>query len=242
MRAPRLNIKSHVKELTFKNRQRLEALKEKSAKLRANRLDTFKDKAAALKKVTYDATVKVGSAAVDAGKRMSVSAREAARVSVRASRRFSMSQGRRSIALENGKTDPFDNSSSTHERSSIPEAKLDGEADHFAGDHVRNPSDAEEKDQDPSDKKSNSKEKETREKRLSTVPENTKLPRLRPGTNNKGWDPKTATSSRLHQAILNGKWDEAIWCIHKGADVKKWKGFLGETTLHEACMHRAPSP
>jgi len=224
--------------------ERLEALKQKSARLRQSRLEAFKEKTVQLgsdlKKVTFEATKRMSVSAREAGSRLSISAKEASRrVSIRASRRMSM---RTKSFLTDGKPDP-EHSSSNEGSSGNRDPKHEDEADHFANDNVGN-ADAEEKEDEAVRLREGADILKALENasrpRLSTVPEKPKTQRMRP-LNDKNWDPKTATSTRLHEALLAAKWDEAVWCVHKGVDVKKWKGILGETTLHEACMRRAPS-
>lgn len=213
--------------------------------MRQRRLDTFREKTAQLVERTVElgarASVRVTFAAKDAGRRVSVSAREASsRISIRASRRFSIS--RKSI-IDDKPKDFIERSSSTHDGSS-GNRKFDEEPDKVFDENVRKPTN--EGINETSNLAGTKIDENADEKAAeAAVTKSSKKPKkpvkvLRP-SKEPSWDPTTATWRRLHGAIIDERWDEAFWCINKGADIRKWKGILGETTLHDACMRRAPS-
>ena len=179
-----------------------------------------------------------------------VSAKDAgSRLSYRASRHFSVGGRSKSFRLENGRRDGLDRSSST--QGSNKEVRFDDEVDHFEGDNVRVPSDIEEKEEEPGKRPSGiesppltpvDETKKIPETLVLTPPAEVAKPsKLRPMEKDKKWDPKKVNWARLHQALLDKKWEEAVWLIDQKVNINGWKGITGETTLHEALMRRAPS-
>jgi len=211
---------------------RLEALKQKSAKIRQQNLEKLRERTIQIKNQAIEATArvsaKVSAKAKDATKRMSVkTAMEISRLSRRMSSRLSIKSGR---DRTNSITSPF----------LQPEGKFDEETESAKS------SSAEEKEdeKDHIEQMVEIPQLEIVEPViLEQIPEDEKLPMvpmLRPVKEEK-FDTKHVTWTRLHNALIDKKWAEAAWLVNQNVDIKSWKGILGESTLHEAIMRRAPS-
>jgi len=224
-----------------------------------NKLDAFKEKTQQIKEKAIETgsrvSIKVTFAAKEAGSRLSMTAKEAGRMSLRASRRMSLGGRSKSYMLEDSKhhRDHIENSASTRGSLTKDGMRLDDEADHFDNDNVRVPSDVEEKEEETSRENDQSPPPIIPERPVQTeipaprkpsfqVVETNGPPKFRPVKKEGNWNPDSISSARLHQAMLDHKWDEAMWMINQRVDIRKWRGVLGESTLHEACMRRAPSP
>lgn len=154
--------------------------------------------------------------------------------------------------LEDSKHHRENIENSTSTRGSLTKDMLKFEDDpSFENDNVRVPSDIEEKEEDASTSEHKPKTPEPQEKQIPVaaprkpsfqVVEGNQPSKLRPIKTKPTWDPSKVSASRLHQALLEHHWEEAVWMINQRVDIRKWRGVLGESTLHEACMRRAPSP
>jgi hypothetical protein len=243
------------------DRNKLDVFKEKSAELRKKAIEAtveLKDMSIELSKKAIETgsrvSRRVSITARETGSRLSVTAKEAgSRLSVRASRHFSIGSRTRSFRLENGKYGYNVENSSSSTRDNL---RFDDDISQFDGDNVRVPSDIEEKEEEPGRTPGNSvvnpqdstsaaakDDAKTTEPETTVIPtiEQPTIPKFRPTKPENGWNEKNITWSRLHEAMLTKRWDEVCWLINKGVNIKKWKGILGETSLHEACMRRAPS-